>query len=259
MVCGRSWKMEVRICLIASSMLSTTRSMSSTAGRVARGDGGPLEGHAGREELLDDMVVQVAGDAGAVLEQLHPLRVSAAVCKFEGDRGVVGERGGHVDVGGAEGVSTPGASDHEHPSDSLGAGQGQDHDWADDDDLAEHEGSRVLIDVGCVFDDGRLTGLENHLAQRVLDRVGGPGEPVGLEADRDGDLKSSVLREDYRDDVRIGELGDALSDETKPVIAGGGEQLPGDVGRCLEPCLSPVRLLVEARVLDRDTGGGGQC
>ena len=115
-----------------------------------------------------------------------------------------------------------------------------------------------LVDVGCVIDDGRLAGLENQLAQRVLDRVGGAGEPVGLEADCDGDLEHSVLGEDHGHDVGVGEVGDALGDQTERVVAGCSQQLPGDVGRCLEPLLSSVRLLVEAGVLDRDTGGGRQ-
>ena len=57
-----------------------------------------LEAQPDREQFLDDVVVQVAGDAVAVLEQHHPLFGRARVGEFERDARVIGEAGGHVQV-----------------------------------------------------------------------------------------------------------------------------------------------------------------
>jgi hypothetical protein len=225
--------------------------------RVARRDGGALQGHAGREQLLDDVVVQVAGDARPVLEQLHPLRLPTAVGELEGDGGVVGERRGHVDVGHAERAPIPGSADDEHSPDSLGAGEGQGHHRPEGEVLGEHEGPGTVVDGG-ILDDGRLAGLEDELAHRVLDRVARSDQPVRLEAHRDGHLKHPLRWKDDGHHVRVGQVGDALGHESQTVVPYGAQELPGDVGRGLEPLLPSVRFLVEARVLDRDACCRGQ-
>jgi hypothetical protein len=47
--------------------------------------------HHHREQALDDRVVQVLGDAVAVLEQAQPLGVLPGLCRFQGDGRLPGE------------------------------------------------------------------------------------------------------------------------------------------------------------------------
>ena len=91
-------------------MCFTVRSRSSTAasmrvdGRVGVGPhqpGRPLQRQAGGEEALDDGVVQVAGDALAVLDQRELLHPGVEAGVLDGDAGGGGQTDHEllVDVG----------------------------------------------------------------------------------------------------------------------------------------------------------------
>ena len=58
-----------------------------------------LRSQRGGEQTLDDVVVQVTGDAVPVLEHAQPLLVGARFGQLEGERRLLGERGCHVEIG----------------------------------------------------------------------------------------------------------------------------------------------------------------
>ena len=143
--------------------------------------GGVLHARCGRlddktrgEHLLDDVVVQVAGDPGPVLEEQDALLVVPGLGQLECDRGVVGEGRGQLRVGLGEG-SPSGATHHDQrPPDLLAAEQRQDHDRSGADLAGEVD--RATVDVvgvlGVDHPDGR-PGPHHVLAQGAGGRVSG--------------------------------------------------------------------------------------
>ena len=77
-----------------------------------------LEGEAGREDPLDDVVVQVSGDPVAVLEHGHALLVRATVGELERHGRVRRQLLGHLDVGRAEGWPPAPPRDDDGPAHS---------------------------------------------------------------------------------------------------------------------------------------------
>ncbi len=65
-------------------------------------------------------------------------------------------------------------------------------------------------------------------------------------------------RENDGDDVGVGDLEGLPGDQLQGLFALGGEQLPGDLHRGLQPALPPLGLLEQPGVLDRDAGGRGE-
>ena len=61
-----------------------------------------LESHAKGEQFLDDVIVQVGGDAVVVLDPGQDDLVGAGLDEFQGHGGVAGERGGHIQVDAGE-------------------------------------------------------------------------------------------------------------------------------------------------------------
>ena len=88
----------VRISAIAASIASTC---SAIAERVDSGavERDRLQAHARSEQALDDVVVQIARDPAAVFDQFEPLAVGAAARELDGDAGLAGEVGRHLEVG----------------------------------------------------------------------------------------------------------------------------------------------------------------
>ena len=71
-------------------------------GRVLGVSSQRLQADADGEQLLDDVVVQVARDPLPVLHHFHGLTVVAVPREFEGQRRLIGEACGHVDLGRGE-------------------------------------------------------------------------------------------------------------------------------------------------------------
>ena len=97
-----SWKIVVRIWLMVASRSATVARIRSVARPGAERGGERLQGQAGGEQALDDVVVQVRGDAVALVEHGGPLLLGAGLGELDGDGGLVGEAGGHVQVLGGE-------------------------------------------------------------------------------------------------------------------------------------------------------------
>jgi hypothetical protein len=66
------------------------------------------------EEPLDDVVVQVGGDAVAFVEHGGALLLGTGLGELDGDGALVGEAGGHVQVVGGErsASANPGGAEH---------------------------------------------------------------------------------------------------------------------------------------------------
>ena len=79
--------------------------MASDPRSVARpgpeGAARALQGQPGGEQPLDDVVVQVRGDAFALVEHRGALLLGPGCGQFDRDRGLVGEAGRHLQVVGA--------------------------------------------------------------------------------------------------------------------------------------------------------------
>jgi hypothetical protein len=75
--------------------------------RPLREPGGPLQGEAGGEQPLDHRVVEVAGDALAILEHGHVLQPGVQAGVVDGDPGGAGECDRQLLVGGVEHVGRP--------------------------------------------------------------------------------------------------------------------------------------------------------
>ena len=69
------------------------------------------------------MVVEVAGDPIPVLQQQHPLLIGARVGQLQGERGVVGEGGRHLQVRLVEVVATMPTADGKGAADVMAADQ----------------------------------------------------------------------------------------------------------------------------------------
>jgi hypothetical protein len=115
-VWGTCWraKIAVRIWLMVASR-STTVARDAVGGPAGaeRGRQG-LQRHAAGEQALDDVVVQVGGDAFALVEQRGALLVGARPCELERHGGLVGEAGGQVEVLGGEGLPPAPPNGGEH-------------------------------------------------------------------------------------------------------------------------------------------------
>jgi hypothetical protein len=88
---------------------------SGAEGGVAGHGGGALDGEAGVEQLLEDLVLEVAGDPASVLELAQPGAVGAGVGQPQGQRRLVGEAFGHSHFCPGEGLAVRPA-DHDATS-----------------------------------------------------------------------------------------------------------------------------------------------
>jgi hypothetical protein len=90
-----------------------------------------LQRQPGGEDALDHVVVQVRRDAVAFVEHRGALLLGTRFTQLDGDRGLVGEPGGHVEVLGGEGGSAPQSSRGEHTVHPLRSPQRYHQDRAD--------------------------------------------------------------------------------------------------------------------------------
>ena len=103
-----------------------------------------LETQTDGEQLLDHVVVQIAGDPIAILEHRDPLLVGARGCQFQSQTRMVGKGSRHGQVGRREARPPDVASDHHRPENRRRADQGQHHDRAQ----THHDGDgRVRSDL----------------------------------------------------------------------------------------------------------------
>ena len=85
----------------------------------------PCNGKSDREEPLNDMVVQIAGDAIAVGQDVQLTHSSLRYRQLPGQCGLIGERGHHVELLDGERPRTAATQDHQHAGGRLGGAQGQ--------------------------------------------------------------------------------------------------------------------------------------
>ena len=168
-------KMADRMCFTVRSRSSTAASMRATAASasVAHEPSGSLQRQAGGEQPLDDGVVQVAGDALAVLDQgqlLHP------------------------------GVE-PGVLDRD-----AGGGGEADHELLVD--VGEHLGGRLVGQVQVAED--LAAHPDRHAQERPHRRVvGREPEAVGMLAQVRQPQRLGVDDEQTEDAVPLGQVADA--------------------------------------------------
>ena len=93
-------------------------------GRTRARDGA-LQRKSDREEPLNDMVVQIAGDAIAVGQDVQLTHPALRYRQLPGQRRLIGERGHHVELLGGERTRAAAPQDHQHAGDRLGGAQGQ--------------------------------------------------------------------------------------------------------------------------------------
>ena len=109
--------------MVASSS-SIDSPMRSRAARVGDGAGGGLQCHAHGEEPLDDVVVQVPGDALAVADEGQLFAVGLGAVELDGEARLLPEALDHPDLLGAEGGPTGQADDAEHAAGPVRRGDG---------------------------------------------------------------------------------------------------------------------------------------
>jgi hypothetical protein len=101
-----------------------------------------------------------------------------------------------------------------------------------------------------------MSAAQGQPGQGVLDRVAQAGQLISCSPGRDL-YHHSFARfggQDNSDDVRIRDLASLAGDQLQRLLALSRQQLPGDLGRRLQPVLSALRLLVKPGILDRDAG-----
>ena len=127
-----------------------------------------LQAQAGREEPLDDVIVQIGGDPVTLVEHRGPALLGAGLGQLDGHRGLGGEPGRHVHLVRGE-RGPPGAPGRgQHAQRALRPGQRDDHHRSDV-QLAGARRRRALQFVGR-RDAQRLTGGEHPTRQRARDR-----------------------------------------------------------------------------------------
>ncbi len=139
---------------------------------------GRLDDEPGGEDLLDDVVMEVAGDARAVLQEQHPLLVAACLRQLQRHGGLVGERRRQLGVDVGERRSAPSTHHDQRASHLLPTEQRQDHHRSDAHLAGEVD--RATVDARGVLRVGqadRLAGLQHVLAERA-----GGGVPRVLDA-----------------------------------------------------------------------------
>ena len=181
-----SAKMLVRICLIVASRVVTVSRMRRGL-VVVEGGGDALQGQTGAEQLFDDVVVQVGGDAVAVIEQREQLLLGAGVGELDGDAGLVGECGEQASSSVVNARRPASPYSGEHPVHLVGAEHGREQHRAD---VHLHRGRAV--ETGCSSGPGeqhRLAAGEHLPRQRAIQRQAHAPDPVGVRAVGDRDMQ----------------------------------------------------------------------
>ena len=218
--------MLVRIWAMVASRSAIAVSTRCAGRARPEGAGQGLQGQAGGEQPLDDVVVQVRGDPFALVEHRGALLLDPGRGEFDRDRGLVGEPGGQLQVvGGERGpAADPGQRQHPvHPGRST-----QRH----------HQHRADIQGTGCdrrqpglvagVGQAQRLPGGEHPPGQRPLPRHRQAGQILGAGADGhlDPQVGPVLDRPDQGDQVGVGDLPAAGGDQlqrvagTDPIGAG---------------------------------------
>ena len=141
-------------------------------GRAVGDAGQPLQAQAEREQFLDDVVVQIAGDALVVLRPLPTLMRVSGDAQLQRDRGLRGEGGRHAQVRVGERRPVSDTAQCERPDDVLTGGQGHDEQRPG---RNAHRDRGVLIAV--VGNQRGLAGADGASAQRSLQGSDPRGQP----------------------------------------------------------------------------------
>ncbi len=91
---------------MVSSRSVTSRSKPCSDGPVVGQRGQALHAQSGGEEPLNDVIMKVPSNPVPILEHGQPLLIRAGLDQLAGQGGMVGERLGHVPVGGGEVASS---------------------------------------------------------------------------------------------------------------------------------------------------------
>ena len=227
--------------------------------RYRRRGGHALHGESGGEQSLDDMVVKVPGDLGAVPQQDQALLVGPGVGQFTSEGGVDGEGLSQFEVGPGEGAPPDPAADDQSALRPVAAGQRHGHHRSDLGHLTEVDLEAMLLMDG--FHADSPAGVHRQPNHAVLRRVGHSPQTVGRRTGRDGDLEHVRVRrrDDQGADVGAGQLAHPFDDDLLRVGTGvTGQQDAADLRRRLQPALPALGLLVQPGVFDGKTSGGGE-
>ena len=217
---------------------------------------GGLQLHAGCEQPLNDDVVQVAGDALAVLQDDELLAFVLGAGPLEGEGGLPGEarqQGRLLLV-----VLGPAVvlGDDQHAVQGVGPQQGsrQSRPFG-------HR-SRPVRDGSQVVDQpvpflGERARLLAGRRQELAHELGRAGRRAVGDLDRVARILVVVEQDQHQAGTR--HLAGPAGDEAQRLgAADGAEQHRGDLGGGGEPALAALGHGEQAGVVDRDTGGRGQ-
>jgi nucleotide-binding universal stress UspA family protein len=217
-----------------------------------------LQRQARGEEPLDDVVVQVGGDAVAVVEHRGTLLLGAGAGELQGEGGLVGEAGAHVEVvvGERGPVADPGGD--QHAVDLSRADQRHDQHGVQR-ELGGHGGPEARSTPGPGVAH-RRTGAQHPSAQRALHRDDHPdhGPGTGAHGDLDEQIGPVVGRPGQRDEIGFRHLSRLLDDQSERVTGLVGQEPAGDRRRGPQPVLAAPGDVVEPGVRDRDPRRRGE-
>ncbi len=221
---------------------------------TAEPPGDALHREAGGEQLLDDVVMQIACDPITVLQQHHALLIRSRISQLECDRSVGRERGSHGQVGVVELVSAAQSAYYQRSTHTLCPDEGQHHDRPDREQVGKvHMDCGVLAHVAYQH---RAAAVERDPDECVLNRIGVAGELVGEHAG--GNFHHQALavrgRQHYGHNVGVGDLLGLPGDQCQGLFALDGKQLAGDLHRRLQPSVAALGLFEKPGVLDGNPG-----
>ena len=223
----------------------------------------PVQGEGGGEDPLDDVVVQVAGDAVAVGLHLEPPFPLLGTGQLQDDGGLRGERGEQVQVVGGKRLAAGRPQHRQHPP-ARGVAHRGDHSRAERGGELDDRG-RAPTDDGHradVLHDPGVAGLVER-----SDVGPGQGQPhalvvVGALTDGGDDRQRPGVADarcEHAGHVGSGEGQNLGGDRPQHVVGiGSRQQRRGHLGGGLPPTAAGLGALGQAGVLDRQPGHGGQ-
>ena len=221
--------------------------------------GQALQCEAGAEQSLDDVVVQVGGDAVALLQHCRALLLGTSLCEFDGHRRLIGEASSHLLVAGGERRPPSQPCSGQYATHAVRAGQRHEQDRPDVEVDGHH---RRVLHVGPVGSQRPAAG-EHVPGQRPFARNPQAGHALGTKSHGHFDPQVAgrlvVLgRKEDGHEVRIGGRAAELADELQRRAGAdvGGQQPPRDGDRGLEPSSLRTGRCVEPGIVDRHGGGG---
>ena len=201
--------------------------------------------------------MQVTGDAFAVLQDHKQFPFLLPAGPLHGQRGLPGEAGqqGEVVVGGGTVVGP--VADHQDAVQRVGGGERGDHRRPGDHGPGPGRRGGEVVDLVVPARRGGRGEAGLGGGQHRADQF--PGDRVGAVDHLDGELRLVLVVEQHQGQLGLGDLAGAAGHQGQRVgTAHLTEQHRGDLGGGGEPAFAPVRQRVEAGVLDRRAGRGGQ-